>query len=90
MCVGAYVIPRRIGRHLKTGDARFDGNEKTNRWLICDVLKPMGLHFALPCNPWCALGKHNPDAEPWGLAQLTIDGLLHQQQNKDEADMEIS
>ena len=49
-------------------------------WLICEVLMPLGVHFALPCDPWCALGKHAPDEKAWELAKLSIDALKHQEQ----------
>ena len=47
-------------------------------WLICEVLVPLGLHFALPCTRWCALGTRSPDDEAWQLADLTMDSLEHQ------------
>jgi hypothetical protein len=48
-------------------------------WLLTEVLEPLGVHWALPCDPWCALGSGDPDAAAWGLAGLVIDGLLHQE-----------
>ena len=42
---------------------------------------PLGLHFALPCTKWCALGSRSPDDEAWQLADLTMDSLEHQAQH---------
>ena len=50
------------------------------RWIISDLLQPDGLHWALPCAKWGALSPHGPGEADWSLAELTMQGLEHQQE----------
>ncbi|CAK0865466.1 unnamed protein product, partial [Prorocentrum cordatum] len=47
------------------------------RYLLFEVLKPAGAHWALPCAKWSSLGGHQPDANAHALASFTMDGLEH-------------
>ena len=47
------------------------------RYLLFEVLKPAGGHWALPCSKWSSLGGHQPDAAAHALASFTMDGLEH-------------
>ena len=50
------------------------------RHLYAVVLQPLAAHWALPCGKWGALGNATPGPEAWALANLTIEGLQHQEQ----------
>ncbi|CAK0835569.1 unnamed protein product [Prorocentrum cordatum] len=47
------------------------------RYLLFEVLRPAGAHWALPCAKWSSLGGHQPDANAHALASFTMDGLEH-------------
>ena len=43
-----------------------------SRYLLFEVVRPGGVHCALPCDPWSPLGKHSPDASAFELARFVI------------------
>ena len=51
------------------------------KWLICEVLRPRGLHAGTPCTPWCVIGKRSPDRLAHALLGLVVDCLQHQEAN---------
>ena len=45
-----------------------------------ELIEALVIPTGFPCTKWCAIGNHAPDEEAWQLANLTMDGLEHQQE----------
>ena len=52
-------------------------NRSRLRYLLFEVVRPGGVHFALPCDPWSPLGKHAQDAAAFELARFVVQLIGH-------------
>ena len=56
--------------------------------LTREVLRAQGMHFALPCSPWCASGTHSSSEEDWTLAIFVMDEMIDREQQKQHTSFE--
>ncbi|MEC7232780.1 MAG: hypothetical protein VXW31_07575, partial [Planctomycetota bacterium] len=71
---GIDIVTRAYGR---TWDLRSPADRGCLLHLLFAVLRPWGIHWALPCTKYSTLGGQNPDDYDTDLADFVIDGLEH-------------